>query len=40
MQIESFSTLFNKYEDFETNPGNEPLEKIINLIQMDFLKNE
>ncbi|MBU3134847.1 GNAT family N-acetyltransferase [Clostridium gasigenes] len=36
MQIESFSTLLNKYEDFETNPGNEPLEKIINRIKQPF----
>lgn len=29
MQIKSFAKLLEKYEDYDTNPGNEPLEKII-----------
>ena len=29
MQIESFAELLNRYQDFETNPGNEYLEKVI-----------
>ena len=29
MQIEAFAELLNKYQDLETNPGNEPLEKVI-----------
>jgi GNAT superfamily N-acetyltransferase len=29
MQIKSFIPLLEKYQDFETNPANEPLEKVI-----------
>lgn len=29
MQIESFAELLEKYQDFETNPGNETLEKVL-----------
>ena len=28
MQKEAFTELFEKYQDYETNPANEPLEKI------------
>lgn len=28
MQITSFADLLRKYQDFDTNPGNEPVEKI------------
>lgn len=28
MQLESFHELLEKYRDFDTNPGNEPLEKV------------
>ena len=30
MQIASFNSLLDKYQDFDTNPGAEPLEKVIN----------
>lgn len=30
LQIESFKTLLQKYQDYDTNPGAEPLEKIVN----------
>ena len=29
MQIEAFTELLNRYQDFETNPANEPLENVI-----------
>lgn len=29
MQIDSFSSLLNKYKDYETNPANESIEKTI-----------
>lgn len=35
MQKESFAELFQKYRDYETNPGNEPLEKIQNRLERD-----
>lgn len=28
MQIDSFSPLLHKYKDYETNPANEPIEKL------------
>ena len=28
MQIQAFSGLLAKYQDFETSPGNEPLQKV------------
>ncbi len=28
MQIESFRELLDRYQDYHTNPGNEPLEKV------------
>jgi len=30
MQIASFNSLLDKYQDFDTNPGAEPLEKVMN----------
>ena len=28
MQVEAFKALLEKYQDFDTNPGNESLEKV------------
>lgn len=36
MQIESFAELLHKYQDFDTNPGNEPIEEIIAELQQSF----
>ena len=36
MQIESFSALLEKYQDFETSPANEPLEKVEMRLQQAF----
>jgi GNAT superfamily N-acetyltransferase len=36
MQIKSFMPLFKKYQDFETSPANEPLEKVVNRIKQSF----
>lgn len=33
MQIKSFMPLLEKYKDFDTNPANESLEKVINHIK-------
>ena len=30
MQIKSFQKLLDKYQDYETSPGNEPLNKTLN----------
>ncbi len=32
MQIKAFMPLLDKYKDYETNPANEPIERIINRI--------
>lgn len=32
MQVKAFESLLEKYEDYETNPGNESLEKVISRI--------
>jgi len=45
MQLKAFAQLLEKYQDFETNPGNEKIEKIINILnqkESDYLliKNE
>ena len=29
MQLESFQSLLDKYQDYDTNPANEPIDKII-----------
>lgn len=36
MQIESFRKLLDKYQDFDTNPGNETIEKIEFRLRQDF----
>ena len=36
MQIKSFMPLLEKYQDYETSPVNEPIEKIINKINQSF----
>lgn len=36
MQIKSFMPLLEKYQDYETSPANEPIEKIVNRINQSF----
>lgn len=36
MQVKSFSALLEKYQDFETNPASEPLQKIIERLLQPF----
>ncbi len=36
MQKEAFAELLNKYQDFDTNPGNEPLEKVMTRLNQPF----
>lgn len=36
MQKEAFAELLNKYQDFDTNPANEPLEKVIMRLNQPF----
>lgn len=36
MQIESFKSLLEKYQDYNTNPGNEPFERIIERFNQSF----
>jgi len=36
MQIKSFMPLLEKYQDYETSPANEPIEKIIDKIDQSF----
>ena len=33
MQVESFSALLDKYEDFETNPASEPVDRVIERLE-------
>ncbi len=33
MQIEAFAELLEKWQDLDTNPGNEPLEKVIKRLE-------
>lgn len=35
MQVRSFAELLNRYQDYETNPANEPIDKVINRLQQD-----
>jgi len=35
LQIDAFSELLQKYQDFETNPGNEPIEKVIQRLEQE-----
>lgn len=36
MQIESFRELLDKYQDFDTNPGNESIENVEARLKQDF----
>jgi len=36
MQIKSFMPLLEKYQDYETSPANEPIEKIVDRINQSF----
>lgn len=36
MQVSAFKELLEKYQDFDTNPGNESLEKVETRLQQDF----
>lgn len=36
MQVESFKGLLEKYQDYDTNPGNESVEKVEARLQQDF----
>jgi len=36
MQIQAFASLLEKYQDFNTNPGAEKLERIVQRMQQDF----
>lgn len=35
MQVRSFAELLNRYQDYETNPANEPIDKVINRLKQD-----
>ena len=36
MQVESFKDLLNKYQDYDANPGNESIEKVITRLKQPF----
>ena len=36
MQVNSFMPLLQKYQDYDTNPANEPLERIITRLNQSF----
>lgn len=36
MQIEAFAELLEKYQDMDTSPGNEPIEKVIMRLKQPF----
>lgn len=36
MQVRAFKELLEKYQDFDTNPGNESVEKVGARLQQDF----
>lgn len=36
MQIKAFMPLLNKYQDYETSPANEPVERIIDRLNQSF----
>ncbi|EPY09331.1 N-acetyltransferase GCN5 [Paenibacillus alvei TS-15] len=36
MQVTAFMPLLNKYQDYETSPANEPMERIIDRINQSF----
>lgn len=35
MQLESFQSLLDKYQDYDTNPASEPIDKIINRLKQE-----
>ena len=35
MQVRSFAELLNRYQDYETNPANESVDKVINRLKQD-----
>ena len=35
MQVESFQSLLDKYQDYDTNPASEPIDKIINRLKQE-----
>ena len=35
MQLESFQSLLDKYQDYDTNPASEPIDKIINRLNQE-----
>lgn len=39
MKIKAFMPLLEKYQDFETSPANEPVEKIMIQINQTFMKS-
>lgn len=36
MQLKAFLPLFEKYQDFDTSPANEPIEKTLGRIRQDY----
>lgn len=36
MQINSFMPLLEKYQDFETSPANEPIDKVVHRIEQSY----
>lgn len=36
LQIEAFKELLDKYQDYDTNPGNEPIDKVIMRLKQPF----
>lgn len=36
MQLEAFKELLEKYQDFDTNPGNEPIEGVRKRLEQDY----
>jgi len=36
MQIQSFKSLLEKYKDYETNPGNENIDRVISRLKQEF----
>ncbi len=35
LQVESFQSLLDKYQDYDTNPASEPIDKIINRLKQE-----
>jgi len=36
MKVKAFMPLLNKYQDFETSPANEPIERVITQLEQSF----